>query len=66
MTVRWTVKAAEPTAAFSPQRKGKTGGSNPPSATKEKPLTYKCSKLLSQRLSFSLDCFCFRVLLQCR
>ena len=24
MTVRWTVRAAEPTAAFSPQRKGKT------------------------------------------
>ena len=24
MTVLWTVRAAEPTAAFSPQRKGKT------------------------------------------
>ena len=24
MTVRWTVRAAEPTVAFSPQRKGKT------------------------------------------
>ena len=28
-------------------------GSNPASATKEKPLTYKRFKLLSQRLSFS-------------
>ena len=36
MTVRWTVRAAEQTAAFSQQRKCKTGGSSPPSATKER------------------------------
>ena len=34
MTVRWTVRATEPTAVFSPQRKYKTVGSSPASATK--------------------------------
>ena len=34
MTVRWTVRAAEPTAVFSPQRKYKTVGSSPSPATK--------------------------------
>ena len=29
MTVRWTVRATEPTAVFSPQRKYKTVGSSP-------------------------------------
>ncbi len=36
MTVRWTVRAAEPTAVFSPQRKYKTVGSSPSPATKNK------------------------------
>ena len=35
MTVRGTVRAAEPTAVFSPQRKYKTVGSNPSPATKK-------------------------------
>ena len=35
MTVRWTVRAAEPTAAFSPQRKCKTVWFKSPSATKK-------------------------------
>jgi len=35
MTVRWTVRATEPTAVFSPQRKYKTVGSSPASATKK-------------------------------
>ena len=34
MTVRWTVRATEPTAVFSPQLKYKTVGSSPASATK--------------------------------
>ena len=33
MTVLWTVRATEPTAVFSPQRKYKTVGSSPASAT---------------------------------
>ncbi len=37
MTVLRTVRAAEPTAVFSPQRKYKTVGSNPASATKSLP-----------------------------
>ena len=37
MTVLRTVRAAEPTAAFSPQRKCKTGGSNPSPATIKTP-----------------------------
>ena len=36
MTVLWTVRATEPTAVFSPQRKYKTVGSSPSSATNEK------------------------------
>ena len=35
MTVQWTVRATEPTAVFSPQRKYKTVGSSPASATKK-------------------------------
>ena len=38
MTVRWTVRATEPTAVFSPQRKYKTVGSSHTEATK------KCSR----------------------
>ena len=37
MTARWAVRAAEPTAAFSPQRKCKTVGSSPSPATKQIP-----------------------------
>ena len=36
MTVRWTVRATEPTAVFSPQRKYKTVGSNHTEARKKK------------------------------
>ena len=46
MTVRGTVRAAEPTAVFSPQRKYKISGSSPAPATNEKPLNQAiCAKL---------------------
>ena len=48
MTVRWTVRAAEPTAAFTPQRKCKNVGSNPAPATKKKD-TVRCPLLFAGR-----------------
>ena len=47
MTVLWTVRATEPTAVFSPQRKYKTVGSSPSPATKNSQV---------ERLGFVFGC----------
>ncbi len=53
MTVRGTVRAAEPTAAFSPQRKCKTVGSNPTSATKKSPIPFKVSEIFHSLYNYA-------------
>ncbi len=55
MTVRGTVRAAEPTAAFSPQRKCKTVGSNPTSATKESPIPVRVPEIFRSLYNYAPD-----------
>ena len=51
MTVRWTVRATEPTAVFSPQRKYKTVGSSPSPATRKR----KTNPVVCLSFSFAVN-----------